>query len=237
MFSLAGAQKEQQFNKVQFTLIFLQCVCVQFRSTRLFFNLQCDEYLLPIEYFTARQLQKERQEKTARQNVIEQKRKTEFEKIFNHKEDDIFKLRGLTILKFTYLKVKFMFLPSQIVQHVCTKVAFFCSLKYLDKYGYWSVKRDSFPVSYKWRIYPLFYENGYHKIDDISLPIVIERIYKRLEHWANKEELFRLEKFMVSICTSCLPRLLFIIFLLNKYINSVMVIASFPLQIPEITPS
>lgn len=142
-------------------------------------------------------MSKKRQEEYAQNELVQAERKLIFEEINMKKSDIIFHLNGLSFLKFTHNKVKFMFIPSKLVDHVSTKVAFFCSLKYLEKYEHWIVKRDSFPVNLKWKIYSLFYESRFFAVDDYSVSIVIQKIYNRLELWSKREALFRLEKFKV----------------------------------------
>lgn len=91
-----------------------------------------------------------------------------------------------------------MFEPSKVVKFVSAKIIFYCSLKYLNDYGIWIVKRDSFPANFKWKIYTLFYENEYFAVDDAFLILTIQKIHKRLELWSQKEEIFRLRKKKVS---------------------------------------
>lgn len=92
-----------------------------------------------------------------------------------------------------------MFEPSKLVTFVNKRVVFFCSLKYLEKYECWSVKRDSFPVNLKWKIYQTFYDDRYFTVDDELLLSAIQKIYNHLERWSNEEEKFRLEKMTVSV--------------------------------------
>lgn len=136
------------------------------------------------------ELERERTERNARRHFIDLKRKKVFEDMFTNQDEHIFHLKGLTIINFNHNKVKCMFVPSKIVKYVSCKVVFYCTLIYLAKYNNWCIKRDSFPVNYKWQIYPLFY-----KVDDMSLLTVIEKIYSRLVLWSKREETFRLEKF------------------------------------------
>ncbi|KAJ8944315.1 hypothetical protein NQ314_009506 [Rhamnusium bicolor] len=141
-------------------------------------------------------LQQEKEKEAARNKLVELERKQEFDDFFKAKTHDICNLAGLTFLKFTHLKIKFSFDPSKIVTHVSKKVIFYCSLKYYERYKIWNIRRDSFPVNYKSRMYRLFCSGEYLAVGDDSILNIILRIYAQLQIWAKNEETFRMEKFM-----------------------------------------
>ncbi|KAJ8975640.1 hypothetical protein NQ317_013792 [Molorchus minor] len=138
---------------------------------------------------------KKKKEEKAREELIQQERKEEFENVFNEKSLDIFKLPGLTFLKFTYLKIKFSFEPSRLRRYISKKVIFYCSLKYYKRYKIWNIRRDSFPVNYKRIMYQLFYTGDYFRVTDDLLLNTVFKMYDLLIHWAKFEDRFRTEKF------------------------------------------
>lgn len=150
-------------------------------------------------FFSENELRRNKLEELAQKELFESEREVLFNEIHKENEDAMFHLKGLKFLKFTHKKIKFMYEPIKVVTVVSRKVKFFCSLKYLEDYGYWIVKRDSFPSDLKPKIYSLFYAGSFFAVDDESLPIVIQKIHKWLQMWSKKEEMFRLEKMMVSL--------------------------------------
>lgn len=148
-------------------------------------------------YFSETQLDIERQIENAEKDDLEAERENIFEEIFRSKSDFFFQFKGFKILKFTHKKIKFMFNPSKLVKYVSRRVAFFCSLKFLEEYGSWIVKKDSFPANLKREIYSKFYDGNYFMVNDTMLSDLLQKIYDCLKMWAKRENAFRVDKFTV----------------------------------------
>nr|XP_023027093.1 uncharacterized protein LOC111515084 [Leptinotarsa decemlineata] len=141
-------------------------------------------------------LKNEREMERAADRDLEEQRELTFATVFARKSLPIFNLPALRITKFTSSKIRFRFEPSKISDHVSKKVIFHCSMEYYKEYSRWHIKRDSFPVNYKPRIYQLFFDNNFFIIGDGNVVEVIFALDRILRDWTNREEEFRMEKFM-----------------------------------------
>ncbi|KAG5889733.1 hypothetical protein JTB14_010207 [Gonioctena quinquepunctata] len=141
-------------------------------------------------------LRRDREDERETQRRVHEERDELFATVFSERTLPIFALPGLKFSKFASTKVRFSFEPSRIARHVSKKVIFHCSLEYYKEYQRWHIKRDSFPVNYKAKIYQLFFDNNFFIIGDGKLIRVLLVINKILEEWAKLEEDFRLDKFM-----------------------------------------
>ncbi|XP_018567698.1 uncharacterized protein LOC108908229 isoform X2 [Anoplophora glabripennis] len=169
----------------------------QSSKQKMYFSDNSDEYVT-----TASQderidenLRQEKEKEKSEQDLLESQRKEVFEEAFQEKIHEIFQLPGLTFLKFTHVKIKFCFEPCKVVTLVKKDVKFYCSLGYNKKFKFWSVRRDSFPVNYKLRIYNIFY-GGPFSVTDETVQDAIYRTYIKLELWAKEEETYRQQKFL-----------------------------------------
>lgn len=151
-----------------------------------------------ISIFLEEKLQQEKEQEKSREALEDSERKEAFEEAFQEQNHQIFNIPGLTFLKFTHTKIKFVFEPCKVVTHVKKDVKFYCSLKYYKRYRFWNVRRDSFPVNYKLRIYNIFYKGEFFSVTDETVADAIFRVYIQLKLWAKEEEKFRQEKFLVS---------------------------------------
>lgn len=64
-------------------------------------------------------------------------RKVTFEKLFAERTLDIFHIRGVEIVRFTSKFIKFRF-------H--SKFWYYCTLRYLERYKKWMIKREPVPL-------------------------------------------------------------------------------------------
>ncbi|XP_030758067.1 uncharacterized protein LOC115883801 [Sitophilus oryzae] len=124
--------------------------------------------------------------------LAEESRKDAFQTIFHQKKEQIFSLPGVNFLKFTHRYIKFCFQPNLIYNGISQKYIFYCSLRYLKRYGKWILKREPMPAQplYRKVIPSVFIED-----DIISLSMVICKVYEELKKWAKREIKIRRDKY------------------------------------------
>lgn len=128
----------------------------------------------------------------------------------------IFNWKGIDFLYFTHLKVKFVFVPSLVVEKVKKSVKFYCSMYF--KHGMWVMRTCSIPLSCKDKVFSLLFNPPMKDMPELLE--FLEKTYHILVEWSKEEEKFRWRMYNVRVASvHFLKEIYSQFFILKRYLQ------------------